>query len=306
MDLSRHIGPEQILSNISVEDKWDLIERMISVLMDHPVCLRQSPEVRARIAPTIMDREKTMSTGLEEGLALPHGRVPGFKGFAVAIATLAEAIDYGTPDDKPVSIACMVVTSQDNPTIALRVMGVLSRLLARESARQRILEAGDPQDLYNFILMEKMDLDVSIIARDLMRTRVVSVSPETPLREVTYTMMKNRLDCIPVVDSEARVVGEITCDILFKEGVPDFFSQLQSVSFIKDFDPFENYFSAEARAHAAKVMSPDFALVEKDATIMEIVFLLSVQNHHKVYVAEQGVLRGIIERIDVLDRILNL
>lgn len=306
MDLSKHITPNQILTGISPQDKWELIDTMLTALHAHPVCKRQRDEVRERISSTVIDREKTMSTGLGHGLAFPHGRVADFHGFAVCIATLAAPIEYGTPDKKPVSIACMVVTSENNPTIALRVMGVLSRLLSDEKTRSFFLSATDSEKVYNFIIEKKIDLDVSVTARDIMRPRIASVNPETPLREVTYIMMKNKLEAVPVTDNDGRVVGEITCDILFQEGIPDFFTQLKSVSFIRHFDPFEKYFDVEAHSTAAKVMSTSFALVEKDATMMEIVFLLSVKNHAKLYVAEDGVLQGVVDRIDVLDRILNL
>jgi predicted transcriptional regulator len=101
-------------------------------------------------------------------------------------------------------------------------------------------------------------------------------------------------------------VGEITCDLLFKKGMPDFFSQLASVGFIKNFDPFEKYFEQEANSVAADVMSDDFAAVPETATLMEIVYLLSVRGYWKVYVVREGKRIGVIDRAAVLDRILNL
>lgn len=306
MDLSSHISPDQILTGITPPDKWALIDIMSAALKKHPICLRQDDTVFDAITPTIITREKTMSTAIGHGIAFPHGRVRGFRDFVVCIASLARPIEYETPDNVPISLAVMVVTSENNPTIALQVISVLSRLCADPATRAFFTETEDSKDIYSYLQKKKLNLDVSITARDIMRIPLTHVTPDMPLREITYIMMKNRLEALPVTDNDAHVVGEITCDILFQKGIPDFFTQLKSVSFIRDFDPFEKYFAEEAQAVAADVMNTSCACVEEDATLMEIVFLLSVKNHPKVYVTRKTQLAGIIDRSDVLDRILNL
>ncbi|MCA9546301.1 MAG: CBS domain-containing protein, partial [Myxococcales bacterium] len=96
-------------------------------------------------------------------------------------------------------------------------------------------------------------------------------------------------------------------DDLFTLGMPDFFRQLKSVSFIAEFDPFEKYFSKEAHLKARDVMTKDVAKVPPTATILEIVHLLSVHRYPKVFVVDEADrLLGVIDRIRVVDRLLNL
>ena len=88
--------------------------------------------------------------------------------------------------------------------------------------------------------------------------------------------------------------------------IPDYIKKLNSVPAIKNFNPFQEYFTADAKLVAENVMSTDVALVEEDATLLEVVFLLSVKMYPKIYVTRDGRLVGTIDRITVLDRLLNL
>ena len=114
-----------------------------------------------------------------------------------------------------------------------------------------------------------------------------------------------RINIAPVVDSEQRLLGEISCPLLFTLGIPDFFQQLRSTSFIRDFDPFERYFSEEAKSTVGGVMEREVCTLPPSATLMEIIYELAVKNHPKVYIIDNGKLTGIIDQALVLERIVN-
>lgn len=306
MELTKHLGPSQLLLSISVKDKWELLDLMIAAVLKHSICQRQPQEVLHGIRESMIKREKSMSTGMGNGYALPHARIKDFKGTAICIATLKNQIDYESIDNEPIKFVCMVIAPEENPTIVIKVLGAVSRFLLDETANYIFYNESSPERLYKYLEEKKIDLDVPITARDIMRTSFETVGLDTPLQRVAGTMHSDRVQSMAVVDECGVLRGEITCDLLFKRGIPDFFSQLMSVSFIKDFDPFEKYFGEEAVSTAGKVMSKDFAAVGETATLMEIVYLLSVKNHSRVYVVRDGKLLGSIDRITVLDDILNL
>ena len=260
MELTKHIGPEQVLLSVSAKDKWELLDIMVDAILRHPIFKRQPDEVRQSVKPAILEREKSMSTGMGQGYALPHARLKNFSSFVICIAVLKNEIEYETLDNEQVKIVCMVISPEDNPTMALKVMGALSGFLLDSTANYIFNNETDPERLYKYLEEKHINLDVSITARDIMRTVFPSVKLTSPLQQVTSTMFRNKVDSIAVVDEEGALRGEITCDLLFKRGIPDFFNQLASVSFIKDFDPFEKYFGEEAKSNAEQVMSKTPAL----------------------------------------------
>ena len=306
MLLDKHIGPEQILLQVKVPDKWALIERMADALLEHPVSRRLPDEVKNRIRPALLRREEERSTYVGDGYAFPHARVRGLRDFAIALAVLAKDMEYDGSGSAAVRLACMVVTPEEDPTVGVRVMGLIARRFSDPETRRFVLSATDAKEVYALLQVEEAPLSAAILARDIMHPPFMTVHPETPLRQVTREMQKNHMEAVAVLDRDGRIVGEITCDALFRRGLPDFFSQLTGIGFARNFDPFEKYFQEDAHASAGDVMSSDFAAVSEDATLMEIVYLLSVKNYAKAHVVRDGVKVGTIDRIAVLDRVLNL
>jgi PTS system nitrogen regulatory IIA component len=306
MDFTKHIGPDQILVGIEVKDKWELLDRMIAALEKSPLVTVQPEEVRRRIRPLILERERQQSSGLSHGLAYPHARVPGFRGFVACLAILNREIEYGTIDELPVRLVFMAATPQETPMVGMQSMSLFANLMSVPATREFLLAQTDPVKVHEYLMQQAPALELVVVARHVMRPLRVKVGADTPLRSVTQTMRQENIDSLPVLDDQGKMLGEITSDVLFKKGLPDFFSQLTSVAFIRYFDPFEMYFEHEAKATARDVMSSDFAAIKEEATLMEIVYLLSVRRYSKIYVVSDGVVVGVIDRAAVVDRILNL
>ena len=176
-----------------------------------------------------------------------------------------------------------------------------------DASVEHILAADDPTALATWLDRRLREEEGPLCAVDVMRASLDRIGPEMPVPELARRMAAHRLDAAGVTDDERRLLGIVTADDLFTLGMPDFFKQLKSVAFIAEFDPFEKYFQHEASLTARDVMRPTPATVGPDATILEVVFLLAVQGHPKVFVVDaQRRLLGVIDRIRVLDRILNL
>ena len=119
-------------------------------------------------------------------------------------------------------------------------------------------------------------------------------------------MAKFHAETVPVLNGR-RLVGQLSCVELFKLGIPDFFSQLKSVGFIRYFDPFENYFAVEAGSLVKDVMNTNCKTFSPDTTLIEIVFAISVQHYPLVYIVNSNNdLLGVIDQTLLLERIINL
>jgi len=305
MELSRHLTPKQILLGVKAADKWELLEKMLDALLAGPQCRDLPEEVRRDIRREILRRERISPTAMGEALAYPHARVGQIKSFAMCLAVPDKPMEYDGAGAEPVELVCMVVAPQDNPMVGLQVMRVIAELWSQQELRDALRPNGDPQRVFALLAHRRIAVDVPVTAKQLMRPPLFDVYVDTPLRELTRRMLEHRVEAVCVQDHDGHVVGQITCDELFRRGLPDFFSKLPTVAFLRQFDPFEAYFRGEAEASAGDVMSADVAVVTEHATLMEIVHLLSVQRRAKLYVVRQGRRVGVIDRIAVLDRVIN-
>jgi len=303
--LVQYLAPEQILVGIEAHDRYDLMSQMLDALVKSPSFRAQANVSREQAWQALVEREKKQSTGIGDGVAFPHGRIPGYKGLSVCLAVLKHPVDYGSIDGKPVQIACMMLAPEEQPALALRLYSKVAELLADKAIRDYFLSVTDASAIYDYLREREFTVETTLTARDIMRSDFLKLSPEMPLQDVTHLMMRHRVEAAAVLEKDESIVGMITCDDLFRLGVPEFFSHLQSVAFIREFDPFEKYFLNEGKACAKDVMSRDFAALPLEATMLEIVFALTVQKYPKVYIVKDDKCIGVIDRTTVLDRIIN-
>lgn len=305
MDLTQHISPDQILVRDPATDKWELMGRLLDRILLSPSFQHHTHMSREAIWKELEDREKQQSTGIGHGLALPHARLSELKGLGLALAIPANDLPFGAADGRPVRVICMVLTPRSDPTLALKIYSKIASLLAEPATADFLKAAQTPHEVYSFLCERGLNLEVVLTAKDIMRPAFFKVYRDTRLPDLTRLMMEHREEATAVLEADDTVAGEITCDILFQYGLPDFFNQLKSVSFISRFDPFEKYFENESHAVAGSIMAPAPPILPETATLLEVVFALTVQKHPKLYVTRDGKLRGVIDRSAVLDRVVN-
>jgi mannitol/fructose-specific phosphotransferase system IIA component (Ntr-type) len=306
MHLSNHLTPDLILTNINPANKAELISIMSECVTKASAAMAAGL-TKAKIEEATLDREAIASTGIGGGFAFPHARMAELDGLCVCLAILKNPLEYDAIDKQPVWLACMALAPEKNPTLALKVMSQAVRLFSsNKNIKNQVLHAADSAEVYNFIRNSSASLDIPITARDIMQKPFLEIKPTMSLKKVTHIMAEKNLNVVAVVDDYDCILGEISCDRLLRLGLPDFFTQLKSVAFIADFDPFEKYFYEESISAAGDVMDLDFCAMPPDATMLEIVFALTIKKFPKVYVVDDGRLIGLIDQSAVLRQIINI
>ncbi len=299
------LSPPFIRVHIAAKDKWSLLDELSSLLaLAKPVAKGVTLDKDA-ILDAVVARENERTSALGQGCALPHARIEGLEKPVACLATLTPGMDFDAADHEPVRIICLLLAPLEDPAATLNIMAEVAGLMSQQSNREAVEAAENPEMLYDFLKSMDPDTGRVLTARNIMRKPYYTVHPDTPLSEVTRLLQSHHLEATSVIDHDGHLVGQISCDLLFSYGLPDFFGQLKSVAFVKKFDPFENYFKGLKAGLAADVMSQDYAAMPEDATLLEVIFELSVRRHPKVYVVRDGKLIGVIDRIAVLNRVLN-
>jgi CBS domain-containing protein len=98
--------------------------------------------------------------------------------------------------------------------------------------------------------------------------------------------------------------GEISCLNIFTYSIPDFFSRLQTVSFVRHLDPFEKYFRLKKGLKVKDLYVPSTRTIAENTTLMEIIFEMTTNNKSRLYVVDESGLVGVVDRFTVIDRIL--
>jgi len=95
----------------------------------------------------VMEREQKMSTSLENGIAVPHGKAASIDRLLVAVGLKQKGIDFKSTDGQPSRIIILILSSASQTGPHVRCLAEIGRLLQSEGNRKRILSAKDPLDV---------------------------------------------------------------------------------------------------------------------------------------------------------------
>ena len=97
----------------------------------------------ADVQKVLADREDLQSTGIGDGVAVPHGSMDAVDAQSAAVLLSTEGIDFDSIDDRPVQIVVGVLGPRRGTVEHLRMLATISRLLGDGAVRRGLLEAGD-------------------------------------------------------------------------------------------------------------------------------------------------------------------
>jgi PTS system nitrogen regulatory IIA component len=113
------------------------------------------PEVgAARLVDVLWERERLGSTAIGDGIAIPHGKLPGLKTVLAAFGRHLQGVDFQSLDGKPSTLFFLLVAPEDSVGLHLKALARVSRLLKDQAFRQKLMAATDRSDLYETIRRE--------------------------------------------------------------------------------------------------------------------------------------------------------
>ena len=125
MNISDILPPALIKVDLRAADKEEAFEEMVSLLVS-------AGRLRDRRAAldALREREAKMTTGIGNGLALPHGKTPAVTGLAVALALSRDGVEYDAMDGQLVHTIVMVLAEINNPGPHIEALAEVSRLFS--------------------------------------------------------------------------------------------------------------------------------------------------------------------------------
>jgi nitrogen PTS system EIIA component len=143
--VAKLLSPACILSDLSVSSKKRLFEQ-IGLLFENNNGL-----ARNLVFDSLFARERLGSTGLGQGVAIPHGRIKGLKEALGAFVRLAQPVPFDAPDDKPVTLVFALLVPEQATEKHLQLLSELAQMFSDRALRDALASAPDAQALYHLI-----------------------------------------------------------------------------------------------------------------------------------------------------------
>lgn len=145
--LDRYITQFIMRPNMIAESKMDIIKKLCKSLVERNLVSDFDTAIKA-----IENREQVMSTGLENGIAIPHARTNTVKNLVGAIAIVRDGVsDYKTVDGSTVKIVILTLSPEDVSSPHLRLISHISKILNKEN-RQKLMDVKSEQSMLDIFL----------------------------------------------------------------------------------------------------------------------------------------------------------
>lgn len=142
MGLDDLLSPKGVIHNLRAKCKREALQalaEMASGMVDRPA---------SEIMTTLLEREQLGSTGVGDGVALPHGKIDGLKKIVGVLARLETPVTFDAVDDQPVDLIFMLLAPANATAAHLKALAKVSRLLRDEDARDALRGADSAEALF--------------------------------------------------------------------------------------------------------------------------------------------------------------
>ena len=139
MKLTELVNVDAIRLRLQAKTKREAIAELVELLEDAHHCHSQG-----EILDRVLRREAMMTTGIGNGVAIPHGKAKAAERMMAACAVAPEGLEFESEDGQPAQLFVLFVSPENAATLHVKVLANISRLLKEESVRTTLREAANP------------------------------------------------------------------------------------------------------------------------------------------------------------------
>jgi len=143
------LDKECIIPELRSRTKREVLEELTGALLNFKANLDKEALVEV-----LLERERLGSTGIGDGIAIPHGKVKDLDELVLSFGRSSQGIEFDSMDGRPTHLFFLLIAPENSAGIHLRALAKISRLLKSSNFRQRLLEAGTEEELFQVIQEE--------------------------------------------------------------------------------------------------------------------------------------------------------
>jgi len=150
MRLTDFLSPETIKVPLEGTSKVEVLRELVEL-----TCQGEEEQFRDAVLKTVMERERLMSSGIGQGIALSHGFWTSETPIAGSLGIAAQPIGFDSIDGKPVESVFLLVCDEENTNTKLKALARISRLLHRKGFRKGLATSTSAEEAMQVIVEEE-------------------------------------------------------------------------------------------------------------------------------------------------------
>ena len=146
MLLTELLSPDRVVVPLTARDKAGVIAELTHHLVDH------SGGGFEEVLGAVEEREAVLSTGIGFGVAIPHARSSAVRELSIVCGLSPVPVPFDSIDGEPVRLFFLIVGPESSAGQHVKLLSRIARLVRRDNLRQKLCEAGSPQEFYAALL----------------------------------------------------------------------------------------------------------------------------------------------------------
>ncbi len=147
MQLSEIIDEDYIIPDLRASEKKGILEELAGVISDHDPSIE-----KAALVKVLVERERLGSTGIGDGVAIPHGKLNGVRQPIISFGRSKKGLDFDSMDGQPTHLFFLLVAPENSSGIHLQVLAKIAKILKSSAFRKKLMDAGTREELYETII----------------------------------------------------------------------------------------------------------------------------------------------------------
>lgn len=300
MNLARFFHDDLIDVDMRVKTKDEAVEHLANLF-----CKKHPDKNMSQILMAVMEREGYGSTSFGRGFAFPHARTNAVDDLHIVLGIIREGIDTDASDKISLKAICLLLTPRNISKLYLQTLSGLANFARRPKIIDEIAAVSSPGELISVIENAGIRVQKALIVADIMTEKTPTVSPDDSLKNVANIMFKHKVDGLPVVDADGKIVGEISEKDLLEFALPDYESFIANLAHLPELEPFEDLLRQEDKVRVKDVMNRDIATISQRAQVVEAAALMLFKDAERVMVVKDDRLVGVLSRSDIVSKIIR-
>jgi PTS system nitrogen regulatory IIA component len=146
MNITELLNPAAINANLKAGNKVEALAEMTESL------LRVEPGLnRDEVVSVLQERERLGSTGIGDGVAIPHGKLKHLDKLLISFGRSRKGIEFDSMDGRPAQLFFLLVAPEESVGVHLKTLARISKLLKNPDVRQNLLDAVDAAAIFEII-----------------------------------------------------------------------------------------------------------------------------------------------------------
>jgi len=147
MKLPEIIEENNIVPELKAKDKKGVLEELAEVISRH------EPSIdKAALVKVLVERERLGSTGIGDGVAIPHGKMNGVSRPIISFGRSRQGLDFDSMDGQPAHLFFLLIAPEDSSSVHLQVLAKIAKILKNRDFRKKLMEPGTKEELYQTIV----------------------------------------------------------------------------------------------------------------------------------------------------------